>query len=83
MWYDVTGYEEGIEYQILDTTNETHIKVSAACTLLCIPALAGLYSAVFRCTWESPHLCATACAFRLRQSLLLWLTACKRSAGWR
>lgn len=30
MWYDVTGDDEGIEYQILDTTNETHIKVLRA-----------------------------------------------------
>ena len=30
MWYDVTGDDEGIEYQILDTTNETHIKVHRA-----------------------------------------------------
>ena len=30
MWYDVTGDDEGIEYQILDTTNETHIKVYRA-----------------------------------------------------
>lgn len=29
MWYDITGYEDGIEYQILDTTNATHIKVSS------------------------------------------------------
>ena len=36
MWYDVTGYEEGIEYQILDTTNQTHIKVSAGLTGSCI-----------------------------------------------
>ena len=27
MWYDITGNEEGIEYQILDTSNTTHIKV--------------------------------------------------------
>ena len=27
MWYDITGSEDGIEYQILDTTNTTHIKV--------------------------------------------------------
>ncbi len=26
MWYDVTGEEDGIEYQILDTSNDTHIK---------------------------------------------------------
>ena len=30
MWYDITGSEEGIEYQILDTSNTTHIKVRAA-----------------------------------------------------
>jgi hypothetical protein len=30
MWYDVTGDDEGIEYQILDTTNETHMKVPRA-----------------------------------------------------
>lgn len=27
MWYDITGSEDGIEYQILDTSNTTHIKV--------------------------------------------------------
>ena len=27
MWYDITGNEDGIEYQILDTSNTTHIKV--------------------------------------------------------
>ena len=30
MWYDITGSEDGIEYQILDTTNATHIKARAA-----------------------------------------------------
>lgn len=35
MWYDITGNEEGIEYQILDTTNTTHIKVRLARQLHC------------------------------------------------
>ena len=30
MWYDITGNEDGIEYQILDTSNATHIKVRGA-----------------------------------------------------
>ena len=35
MWYDITGNEEGIEYQILDTSNTTHIKVRPAQQLQC------------------------------------------------
>lgn len=40
MWYDVTGEEDGIEYQILDTSNDTHIKAGpSACTCNgCLPA---------------------------------------------
>ncbi len=27
MWYDITGDSDGIEYQITDTSNATHVKV--------------------------------------------------------
>jgi hypothetical protein len=27
MWYDITGDSDGIEYQITDTSNSTHVKV--------------------------------------------------------
>ena len=47
MWYDVTGVEDGIEYQILEPSSEpnaTHMKVGSARTAvpgyLTLPALA-------------------------------------------
>ena len=82
MWYDVTGYEEGIEYQILDTTNETHIKVSAADTLLCLKALAEIYSAALPCIRYRYTCVHYACIFWLRQALILWLTACTTFGDW-
>ena len=51
MWYDVTGEEDGIEYQILDTSNDTHIKAGPSSRTCngCLPtACAPSYS-----LWEA------------------------------
>ena len=82
MWYDVTGYEEGIEYQILDTSNETHIKVRAAQNHE--PSHPkGLCRAFSACGCHVTD-CAAACIVRRHQLLVPWLIcwqACKTAAS--
>lgn len=80
MWYDVTGYEEGIEYQILDTSNETHIKVCAAqiISLHTLVAWAGHHLLI--CRWMPPQPFAWLLRFKRPQVLAPWLLcwqACK------
>ena len=78
MWYDVTGFEEGIEYQILDTTNQTHIKVSA-CRVGSLRTSAhclGHDLIVLPCMQPTPHLLVPLAAVQAPAVISLFLHSC-------